>query len=160
MLYRFTECYIEDHTQPAVEVWLNAQNERQAQKKCAAFLSLTWDVDASRIGFGGCRSERELLLDAVEDIEAGDRRLVAGGSVGNLPLYSASPVIWFLDYRKQCRLLAAYSAARSHARELAALFDKRAFQAKARGDRHFETLAWQARQYWHFATSDFTTALE
>lgn len=120
MLYRFYDCAVYDSydykREPPTTVWIEAPNGNDALRLVTSFLSIAWGVSEEHVCIQTMGdSEFDVLRNAVEGKDAGDRRLWASGSMGERPTYYPQRVLIAAGAGARTRLLAAYKAAQAHA---------------------------------------------
>lgn len=154
MIYRFFDCGIYDSHEPLTLVWIRASSQADAQERLLAALSLIWDVEPEQVFIQGGSDELEIGRNAVQDKDAGDRRLVECGSRGELPMYYHGAMLILLPDRDRKRILAAFASAREHAAALVETCRTEAAAARTRGDeRNAEHWEYDVEQYERFAAS-------
>lgn len=153
MLYRLTECCIYDsEREPPTTVWIEGANHNDAAEIAELMLSMTWGVLKHRVCIQAMpTNEIEIFHNAVEDNDAGDRRLWACGSWGQRPLYYPFRVLFFVGARQRLRLLNAFRASQEHALALANEVEAEIYQS-ARDDRDMRV--YEVRNYRQYARAD------
>lgn len=162
MLFRFHDCCIYDSDLDAYStLWIEGTSPNDAYERAVALLALVWRVPAEQVCVQSMgRSDIEILADATEDMDGGDRRLWAVGSAGTsaggmIPLYAKQRVILAVTAKKRMRLLAAWRDAQQHAEELARLRDSEALALREKGnEREAQHREFDAGQYREFVAAD------
>lgn len=162
MLYRFFDCGIYDNDiEPYTTLWIEAISANDAVARATAMLAAIWRVEPEQVCIQSMgRADWEIIADAIEDPDGGDRRLWAVGSAGTsssgmIPLYGTQRVILAVDARTRARLVAAWRDAQKHAGELACLREGEALYLRDIGNvREAENREYDAKRYRDFMAAE------